>query len=1248
MRPYSIFLAVWLGTGVLLSAPADALRVLKIECFGCHNPEKRKGGLDLTSHDAVLRGGDSGSVISGRLWNVLAPDADPHMPPKKQLADWQITAIRDWAAAGATWDPAALAESPVLLTSLPESYRPTFAIASTSNRLSFARGGMLSVYELAATNALLLAKVDAHLDAVQALAFSADGKRLASAAFRRVSVWDPDTLKPLLHITNDVAGMVTALAYAPTGLVIAMNGELQIIDPTEGRRLAAWRGHSDTIYDLDVSRDGKRLASAGGDRLVKIWDIETRKEIAALEGHAAQVLSAAFNSNAAQVVSSAADHVLKVWDITTRETIATLGQHKQSVVGVAWPVDSSVVYAARADGTLLSYRNLKRHSGEQSSGSGDERRVSQTTNVFTAISVNVDGAHLFTGSQDGSVIWWNSEGKRMWEAAAPIRHISGKVQAAVPKLGREAETSLMSVSKVNVPRHAQVIKLLADPPELRLGRGEAQARFLISAQLADGRVIDVTTRARYEDNFARTFQVLPTLRVKARAPGTGELIAHYEGQRVNIPVRVSSVGDPSNPTFVRDILPVLSKAGCNAGACHAKADGQNGFRLSVFSYDPKADYEEIVQEVRGRRVFPAAPDESLLIKKPTAGVPHEGGRRFELGSETHELLVSWIREGMPYTDTNEPALVRVETFPKSRRYFKGAVQPLIVLAHYSDGSVRDVTHLAAFESNDKEIVKVSDLGVMALGAQPGQAVVVARYMGRMADAQVAIPSDRVLPKGAFARVPRYNFIDDLAYGHFQRAGLFPSELSTDAEFLRRAKLDALGLLPTPDEVRGFLTDTAPDKRRRLVTRILDDPAYADYWANKWADLVRPNSDRVGVKSVFTLDQWLRSSFRENKPYDQFVREILLADGINHRDGPAVIYRDRREPPELATMFSQLFLGTRMECAKCHHHPNEKWSQEDFYQFAAFFGSVKRKGAGLSPPISAGRETFYFAPGGKVKHPVTDETMIPKPLDAAVASYDDAVDPRRVLGDWLTSSENPFFAKAAVNRVWANFFGRGLVEPVDDFRISNPCVNPELLDALARNFVEKRYDLKQLMRTIMESRLYQLSSRPNASNLADTKSFSRSYRRRLPAEVLLDAVNDATGMSSSFSAMPVGARAIQTWSFKIDSHFMDAFGRPNSSSDCPCERDTHLSVVQSLHLMNAKDIQAKLANQNGRARQLADSSRSPRDIVEELYLATVSRFPNSEELDVALRAFNAEGATRRTATEDVFWALLNSAEFVLNH
>ena len=411
-----------------------------------------------------------------------------------------------------------------------------------------------------------------------------------------------------------------------------------------------------------------------------------------------------------------------------------------------------------------------------------------------------------------------------------------------------------------------------------------------------------------------------------------------------------------------------------------------------------------------------------------------------------------------------------------------------------------MTALAGFVSNDKEMARVTDDGIVSIGKVSGEAVIVARYMGLVCDSRISVPADRLLPESKYAQLPVNNFIDEIAYAQFKRLGLFPSEPCADSEFLRRASLDVIGALPSPDEARAFLVDTAPDKRAKLIDRLLAHPFYADFWANKWADLLRPNSDRVGVKSVYVLDQWLREKFRANEPYDQFVRAIVLAEGNTHRDGPTVIYRDRREPADLTTMFSQLFLGVRLDCAKCHHHPNEKWSQDDFYQMAAFFGPLKQKGAGISTPISGGNETFYFGGVRMVRHPVTGELLEPKAPDGPLVKTPVTVDPRRALADWMTDPKNPFFSRAIANRIWAAFFGRGIVDPVDDFRISNPPSNPALLDALAQEVVKEKFDLKALMRTILRSHLYQLSSVPNEFNKADTRNYSRSYRRRLPAEV----------------------------------------------------------------------------------------------------------------------------------------------------
>ena len=458
----------------------------------------------------------------------------------------------------------------------------------------------------------------------------------------------------------------------------------------------------------------------------------------------------------------------------------------------------------------------------------------------------------------------------------------------------------------------------------------------------------------------------------------------------------------------------------------------------------------------------------------------------------------------------------------------------------------------------------------------------------------------------------------------------------------------IGLLPELGEVRRFLADESPDKRAELIDRLLDDPAYADTWANRWGDLFRPNIARVGLKSAYTIDNWIRECFAANKPYDQMVREILTAKGSTHRVGPAVIYRTRREPATLTTLFSQAFLGVRMECARCHHHPNERWSQRDFYQFAAFFAETKRKGTGISPPISAGTEFIYHALGGSVRHPVSREVMKPTPLAAAPLNIPAGTDPRETLAEWLLTPENPFLARAMVNRVWGQFLGRGIVHPVDDFRATNPAVNPELLDALAVDFAGHGFDLKHLMRRIMNSRLYQLSSLPNKTNVQDTSSFSRFYRRRISAENLHDILVQVSGVESGFNNLRGDARSVELWTTRMDSALLESFGLPNSSENCPVERDDSPSMVQALHLMNSDKLQAKLAHKSGRAAKLGQEGKASEEIVNELYLALYSRWPSDEEKRVALEAFKGEGTKRHEAVEDIIWALINTAEFVFNH
>ncbi len=699
-------------------------------------------------------------------------------------------------------------------------------------------------------------------------------------------------------------------------------------------------------------------------------------------------------------------------------------------------------------------------------------------------------------------------------------------------------------------------------------------------------------------------------------------------------------------TFERDIEPILTRAGCNAGACHGKARGQNGFALSLLGFDPAFDHDAIVREGRGRRVFPAVPEESLLLRKATARVPHGGGPRLQPGSPWYEVVRQWIATGMPHTPSDAPRLARIAVAPTERTLARGASFPLKVTATWTDGTTEDVTALAAFASSESAMVGVDADGRVLAGPIPGEATISARFGGLFAHCDVTIPLPGSVPAARYEALPRANFIDGLVWAKLRKLGLLPSAPAADATYLRRAYLDVIGRLPSPDEARDFLADTSPQKRARLADRLLDRPEYADHWANKWMDLLRPNPYRVGIKAVLNLDGWIREAFRRNLPYDQFVRQIVTARGSTFEQGPATIYRDRREPDEIAPMVSQLFLGIRLECAKCHHHPFESWDQAQFYEFAAYFARIGRKGTGLSPPISGSEELIYSGQSGSVKHPLTGKVLAPKPLyGSAPRGEDPDADPREALARWMTAPDNPYFARVIVNRVWAELLGRGIVEPVDDLRATNPPSNGPLLDALADDFRRHEYDLKHLIRTILGSSVYALSSEPHERNLADGRNFSRHYRQRLRAEVLLDAVSDVTGVPDTFAAAPPGSRALAIWTHRVPSLFLDTFGRPDPNQDPPCERTSETSVVQALHLMNSPELQRKITSETGRAARLARSKASPRAIVEELYLLAYSRFPTTEEREVGESLFDGPKADRRAAVEDLMWALMNSAEFV---
>ncbi len=701
---------------------------------------------------------------------------------------------------------------------------------------------------------------------------------------------------------------------------------------------------------------------------------------------------------------------------------------------------------------------------------------------------------------------------------------------------------------------------------------------------------------------------------------------------------------PLRPTFERDVMPILTARGCNQGACHGKSGGQNGFALSLLGFDADGDYYALVARGRGRRISAAAPEQSLLITKGTAAVPHGGGRRLPPDDDDVRLLVRWIEAGLPRAAADDPRLSHVTIGPAPRPLAPGESLRLTVTAHDTDGSSRDVTGVTAFSSNEPVVVKVAADGTLTAGKLPGEASIMVRYMGHIATWNTIVPRAGVIDPESWTAVPTRNFIDEIAWKKLRDVNVLPSGPADDATFLRRASLDAIGRLPSVEEARRFLADASSDKRDRLIDDLLGRPEYADRWGNLWADLLRPNPYRVGIKATLSLDTFLRDAFATNMPYDRFVAEFLTATGSVWRNGAAVIYRDRRSPDEIVTMVSQLFLGVRMECAKCHQHPFEVYGQADFYGLAAYFARVGYQGTGLSPPISGGEESVVLKTEGEVRHPLTGVVLPAKPLGGPPMAAEDG-DRREQFVAWLRSPSNPTFAAAAVNRIWAEFFGLGIVDPVDDLRATNPPSNPLLLAALAEEFRSNGFDQKRLIALIMKSHLYGLASLPNGTNAGDLRNFSRHYRRRLRAEVVADAIDDITGVPSSYPGMPPGSRAAQLWTHRSGSMFLDVFGRPDPNQDPPCERIGEATVVQALHLMNSSHVHGKVTNDTGLPARLVAAGKLPEEIVEELYLSAYSRLPSDAELRTAVTEFARDGAAVRAVAEDLLWALFNTPEFV---
>ena len=788
------------------------------------------------------------------------------------------------------------------------------------------------------------------------------------------------------------------------------------------------------------------------------------------------------------------------------------------------------------------------------------------------------------------------------------------------------------------------------------GRDSGQ-QLVVLGKSAGGSLIDLSRDVSYKVSPTGIVKVDETGYVASLKEGTAKITASGPDKlSASVTIKVTDIQRDVPINFANEVVPVFTKFGCNSGGCHGKSGGQNGFSLSLLGFEPKEDYEYLARETRGRRTFPSAPENSLLLLKASGELPHGGGSRIKRGTPAYNILKRWVAQGMPWGRKDDPTIQKIEVFPKENVLSRNGRQQLIVVANYSDGSTRDVTRMTQFESNQTDIAEVNTTGLVTASDTPGVAAVMTRF-------QVKVDVFRsTVPLGAkIEQLPKVNnFIDKHVAAQWKKLGLPPSKVCDDSTFIRRVSVDVAGRLPTLEETKKFLADESKDKRAKLVDRLLASGDYADYFASKWSAVLRNKrtSPKDDSKATFAFHKWIRDSLHENKPYDQFVRAILTASGQEIKNPPVRWYKEVKDVSSQVEDTAQLFLGTRIQCARCHHHPFEKWSQTDYYSLAAFFSKVdykkppkpkkgkrrrkNRKNKTPPPPL----ELILKTGDAKMQHPKLKIDVYPAGLGGETVKLGKGIDPRTKLADWMTAKSNPFFARTLVNRYWKHFFGRGLVDPEDDMRVTNPASNPQLLAALEAHFKKSDYNLKDLVRTICTSTTYQLSAISNKHNKNDKQSFSKFQPRRLNAEVLLDAIDGVTLTKTRFSGVDNKTRAVQLPDNAFDSYFLKVFGRPDSSSACECERSDGTNLAQLLHLLNSKEILAKAAGK--RAQELSRSKQPHSERLTDLYLTAYSRKPSAEELEVLTSYIEKKGRNTKAAYEDIVWAVINSEEFLFNH
>ncbi len=807
---------------------------------------------------------------------------------------------------------------------------------------------------------------------------------------------------------------------------------------------------------------------------------------------------------------------------------------------------------------------------------------------------------------------------------------------AVSSLPAKADAPALEPINVGQPSRLEVF-----PSSVKLAGSRSRMQLVVTGHYGDGSMQDLTRAAQFATSNAGIVAVENTIALP-KQDGTAEIVVTAGGQEAKVAVEVAGFAAAQPVSFEWETLAALSKQGCNSGACHGSPSGKGGFRLSLRAFDSAVDKLTLIREDLGRRTNVLNPDESLLLNKPLMKVPHGGGQKLKKGDPAHTALRQWIAEGCRADAADAPRCVKIEVYPPSGRLLKrpAHTQQLCVLAHFSNGTIRDVTDLACYSSSDSMVADVSAGGLVA-SQDRGEAAIIVRYLEHVESCFLTFVKD--IPGFAWTNPPTANYIDEHVYAKLHQLQYLPAGLCSDEEFLRRVYLDVIGQLPTVEETTAFLVSGAPDKRAKLIDELLARDEHAKFWALKWGDLLRMTSTQIGGQGVHKYHRWLERAFQTNVPYDRFARDLLAASGSTLDNPTANFYRTATDTQDCVESVSQIFLGARLQCAKCHNHPFERWTQDNYYGMAAFFNRVQRK---KSP--RADEFLIYIAAGGEVTQPRTGKQMKPWLPGQGEIDPPAGTDRRDPFVNWLTSKDNRLFAKVEVNRLWSQLLGRGIVDPPDDFRDSNPPSNAPLLDALAKDFADHGFDRKHTLRTILRSRTYQADFRASEFNRDDVKYFSHYQPRLLAAEQLLDAICAMTALPEAFVGLPPGTKATQLPAPDLAKHdFLKIFGQPERQTVCACERAGDSNLGMAIQFFNGPLIYGKLRDANNRFRKAMAAGKPNEEIISELYLAAVCRKPSPKEMETSLAHIAAKG-DQVVALEDIAWAILNTNEFLFQH